>query len=469
LAFSVPAFGNGGPVDWTKATPMGGLALNDKTDIRLAYESLNIRLHDDLYTYSVEATYHLRNDAEEKAVRFGVPLTWPRYISNRKIYSDNETPPDSAEVLQKNIKLVSGKVHLDLDGQEITCSPVPGDSPDDTGIPAHEGASRTTLFDIQAGWCLADLKIKGKSESVLTMRYEAGLYYEDMEFSKSALTRFSFRKLLYLFYPAGSWEGTVGKVDITLDLGPYRTHLKSAAPAYTGRTGSTLEWHLEDVDFREFRKLEVVLTPELFEERQLARWNRDALPYRRGKLEARASSSLPDSNGLSYAPSNVTDGNERTAWCEGAQGDGTGEWLELRLLGLKEKESRPYCRIEGISIVPAYAKSQKSYLDNGRVTKVRIGHCSSEQSAAVDVPVEEDVMLSPYLIKNRWDEAGKKFMKEFERKHGDNYSHPDYKPPADVLDFIMEDGCFRVEILEVEKGRFDDACISEIAVVFNCL
>ena len=46
-----------------------------------------------------------------------------------------------------------------------------------------------------------------------------------------------------------------------------------------------------------------------------------------------ASSSYPDSEGVSYAATNVKDGKVSTVWVEGEEGSGLGSWLEIDLGG----------------------------------------------------------------------------------------------------------------------------------------
>ena len=46
-----------------------------------------------------------------------------------------------------------------------------------------------------------------------------------------------------------------------------------------------------------------------------------------------ASSSYPDSEGVSYAASNIKDGKVSTVWVEGEEGSGLGSWLEVDLGG----------------------------------------------------------------------------------------------------------------------------------------
>jgi hypothetical protein len=59
------------------------------------------------------------------------------------------------------------------------------------------------------------------------------------------------------------------------------------------------------------------------------------------------------------------------------------------------------------------------------------------------------------------------------KKHGNDYTHPDLKKaPEAKMDFIQTSSCFRVEILETEAGETGEAgdtCISEMAIVWNCM
>jgi hypothetical protein len=56
-------------------------------------------------------------------------------------------------------------------------------------------------------------------------------------------------------------------------------------------------------------------------------------------------------------------------------------------------------------------------------------------------------------------------MPVVEKKTGFMGMQTEYVHP---LDYIEETQCFRLQILEVEKGSSDDSCVSEVAVVVNC-
>lgn len=81
--------------------------------------------------------------------------------------------------------------------------------------------------------------------------------------------------------------------------------------------------------------------------------------------DAQASSELPPDQYTSYyGPLNVIDGNAITAWNEGSDGDGTGEWVELTAGGPQV--------VRGIRVMTGYAKKEDTYYKNNRPTTVTV-------------------------------------------------------------------------------------------------
>ena len=75
------------------------------------------------------------------------------------------------------------------------------------------------------------------------------------------------------------------------------------------------------------------------------------------KVILRASSMLPDAEGYSFTPNMVMDGKMSTAWQEGKDGDGHGEWIELefpdsKARGLSSSTVCPYRRQTWGSLCP---------------------------------------------------------------------------------------------------------------------
>ena len=62
-----------------------------------------------------------------------------------------------------------------------------------------------------------------------------------------------------------------------------------------------------------------------------------------------------------YGPSNLVDNNEKTAWCEGAEGHGEGEVVLV-----------PYKEGSPLEVRNGFGKSPKEFTDNGRIQKARI-------------------------------------------------------------------------------------------------
>ena len=127
-----------------------------------------------------------------------------------------------------------------------------------------------------------------------------------------------------------------------------------------------------------------------------------------------ASSPLKD-----YPPEYIYDEDYDTAWAEGAEGDGTGEWVELKA----EEE----IEVNGFEILNGYGKSDDLYYKNNRVKKVKIEFSDGSY-------IEKTLEDSEY-----WQEIG--------------------------LNNTVKTSTIKITILEVYSGSmYQDTCISEIRV-----
>lgn len=144
-----------------------------------------------------------------------------------------------------------------------------------------------------------------------------------------------------------------------------------------------------------------------------------------------ASSALAPQSGIQYDGSNAHDLSYKTAWVEGAPGNGVGEYLVYRF-------SPTAPRITTITIVNGYVKSEKSWRDNARVKKLKM-YLNNKPFAILnlqDVRNEQIFTFAPIGNSNRedWEALATQ--------------------PAWTMKF---------EIMEVYKGdRFEDCAISEI-------
>ncbi|MBF0290260.1 MAG: hypothetical protein HQM14_20790 [SAR324 cluster bacterium] len=83
-----------------------------------------------------------------------------------------------------------------------------------------------------------------------------------------------------------------------------------------------------------------------------------------GPFRICASSYLAPQGKNLYGPDMAMDYNEKTAWVEGVQGSGEGQWLALGFDGERHFQS--------LFIVNGYIKSKKAFRDNGRVQILRV-------------------------------------------------------------------------------------------------
>ncbi|MBO7637104.1 MAG: hypothetical protein J6S89_11075 [Paludibacteraceae bacterium] len=143
-----------------------------------------------------------------------------------------------------------------------------------------------------------------------------------------------------------------------------------------------------------------------------------------GPKSVTASSQLKSQGSVNYKAGNAHDLNYRTAWVEGVEGYGIGEYLTYTFEG-----GSP--RITTIIVVNGYVKSKKAFKENSRVKKLKV--------------YKDD---KPIAILNLKDIMGEQ---RFEiGTLGENISWtPDWK--------------LKFEIMEVYKGdKYDDTALSEI-------
>lgn len=133
---------------------------------------------------------------------------------------------------------------------------------------------------------------------------------------------------------------------------------------------------------------------------------------------ANASSVLEDSQYGDYVASNVIDNNKATAWVEGAEGDGIGEYLTLF--------ADVNAPVNGIKILNGYNKDADIYAKNNRVEFVRITLSTGD------------------IYETRLEDSY------------NTYTTVDFDGPKNIEGM-------RIEILSVYPGnKYQDTCISEI-------
>jgi hypothetical protein len=150
-----------------------------------------------------------------------------------------------------------------------------------------------------------------------------------------------------------------------------------------------------------------------------------------GPEKVAASSILEPQGSNSYDAENAHDFSFKSAWVEGVPGQGAGEYLLYTFSG-----DSP--RITDVIVVNGYVKSDRAYLDNGRVKKLKM-YINNEPYAIlklVDQRSEQRFKFAPIGNSNRIDQKQLK---------------------------LSPDWTLKFEILEVYKGlKHDDVAITEI-------
>ncbi|MBE5812398.1 MAG: hypothetical protein E7314_01930 [Clostridiales bacterium] len=138
--------------------------------------------------------------------------------------------------------------------------------------------------------------------------------------------------------------------------------------------------------------------------------------------KAKASSSTKPVGAFTYTADKTTDGDNTTAWLEGAKGHGINEWIEF------SADTEQY--VNGFVLYNGYQKNEKTYINNGKVSKILI-------------TFSDGTTLEYELPKQNFKESQK----------GNTIKFTETKKTNSI----------RFTILDVEKGAYyEDTAINEI-------
>ena len=107
-------------------------------------------------------------------------------------------------------------------------------------------------------------------------------------------------------------------------------------------------------------------------------------------IYAEASSQRDSMGDIDYPPENAIDGDLATAWVEGADGDGIGEWISVSFADVDS--------MNGLWIRNGYQKSEEAYTTNNRVKEVYAEF--------------EDGSVDKFILEDKNDEAQPIFFSE---------------------------------------------------------
>lgn len=150
-----------------------------------------------------------------------------------------------------------------------------------------------------------------------------------------------------------------------------------------------------------------------------------------------ATSTLPEQGEFSYLVENIYNAQRENTWCEGVDGDGIGEYIDISqacLVGDKgEKQNLTFTEL---CIVNGYAATEEKWRNNNRVKQLKL-YYEGQYLGMIEL---EDTMYPQYI---------------------------------DISSLGLtvgngEEGNFRFEIADVYKGeKYDDTCITGILIEFD--
>ena len=402
---------NGGA--WQTGVPGTGTASatnkNQKTDVTIENEALNIDLHPEYA--DVEVRYRMHNTGPKVQQDFFFPVE--RWGKN---------PDADMDAIRSDID----HYQISVDGKDLKSTNVAG--PKEESRKTKEGTSdankESSAAEGEGGettsgqfWQQNISTIKSWKKSVIpfeknqtgevTIRYRAS-YAENDESVSDDLHK-SDATFAYSLSPAATWKGTIGKGKIEINIlhpEPEDVSIEKPKERFKKISDTHYEWDFENLkpsladDIRIVAHSKYDSYPTGYSEEELnsrasyvIRGNQYFLDHR--NYDATASSTLAPQGKHHYEVENIKADPQRevaSPWCEGANGDGVGESITL---GVK----RPL-PLYGILIRPGYWDygDDKVWKKNNRVAALEIT-LNDEQTFTETIP--DEMFQEPYLIRVR--------------------------------------------------------------------
>lgn len=411
-------FANGGgyadDYGWT-----GDFSPTGASEVEMVSEDLTIHFGPDEAIIEVE--YELKNRGSRRQVEIGFPCTTVVEPKGEDYYGASPlklldyTITKDGEPIKHSIK------------KETVPAPVPTDE--------------LLNFEMKAWvtkWHVSQMLFKRGETAKVRVRFrqgyqESGTYASDDGHHSAAL-------LSYTLSSAAVWKGPIKKGKVTLIVDTMFPEEFQIEPRDRfERKGNTHTWNFknlepsaaDDLKIRVYGEYSDYYVTSPTKIKSAGEWETNgsyelresATLFGHNRYEVTASSTLAPQGDKSYDAENVADWDDEKAWVEGAEGDGIGESLTLKM--------RTPLPLHHVKIIPGYAASEQLWNANNRVAKLKIT-ANGEKTWNVDLPdrgfgVKQHLLLS------------------------------DYAKPVETLKF---------EIAGVHSGaQYKDTCISRIYVV----
>ncbi len=417
------SYSNGGPIDGSFVQKSGNIKLINRNDIEIIREDLRIEIAGDYC--NVHVIYTFKNHGSESNVKYGFPVDF--------IPSDGYYFPATEGYVQNFQYLINN--------QSLKYSTLLEDN-----VPVDKVISNFYLgnptgggFKVSRRWYITDLHFDSNSIQELQVKYRIKSNFG--KYPAGGLENFFsiYSKMIFIYdlKPAGFWgEGIIKEFNLTIKK---TKNLSLDEIEITGIDSLNYNNEVFSVQILDFQAS-----------------NADALNISwdssSSLMKGELANSLPNSiikniktssqlKG-NYAPENLIDKKYNTAWVEGVEGSGIGEWIEF--------EFNENVLITGMSFLNGYTKSQSTFSNNNKVKSYGI-HVFNKQGGSV----------------TEWPHFGRRVLKNRTYEEINDYTY------FSMLDIIMDAGNsgnyfgvvttkIRFTIYDVFKGTlYDDTCISE--------
>ena len=401
--------GNGGGYTrsqgWT-----GSFEPRGTSDVRMKSESLDISFRDGYA--DVRVVYELVNPGRARTVRAGFPVTTVRL----------DNPGENIFGGRRTLRLLD--YSITKNGQALDYKVIREPAP----APVGESSEFVTWV---SGWNATEIRFEREESAMVEIRYRMqyhaylGWVSEDFRHGEETFS--------YVFSSAATWKGPIERGEVRLHVEtthPEEFTIISPRRRFKREGGNTYVWRFENLEPSPKDDLKIRVL-DASRGRQFHSVKDEVSTYEfRGKrafsehafYSARASSTLKPQGKYSYDAKHVADWDKATAWVEGAEGDGIGESLTLKL-----RKPEP---IHHVTIMPGYAARADTWTNNNRVAKLNV-LVNGDHSVDVEIPNHGEPMSESFTLGG-------------------------YTKPVHTLKFT---------IAGVHRGtKYADTCISAIAV-----
>jgi|AntRauTorckE6833_2_1112554.scaffolds.fasta_scaffold09559_2 hypothetical protein len=335
---------------------------------------------------SVEVRYLMRNVTDKKTkVRFGFPAE--ESFGNPNPYNAAQVEPHENPAYCKNYQITAAGKPLKVKWQ------------------AEKNPENDERMKHLSGWNISEITFAAGEEIPVMIRFDSEYPHESWFVSDDSSDSASIFR--YRLSTAACWHGPIvqGRVVVEPD-GIHPEDIRVIKPVNRfKKDGDRWIWNFENLEPTLNDDLEIECQPATrFYGSQLIGKYRENLPshlyvdfIERGKswsmlhanYTVEASSTLSPDGKTRYDPENVRDRWGENAWSEGAEGSGTGEWLEIT-----PAEPKP---LQAIHIKPGYQKSKTNlFKANARPKTMRI-ELNGEHRFDAEIPDREEEIEVPVI------------------------------------------------------------------------